>query len=516
MFKGLPFIGKMNEFLDRALHATVQKVGPSRAAIDVIGRGYYMLNPVPTVAYVVEAGSTDEIVVLTGHPVKPGDLIRLKTTANNINEFEIIVHEVIDANSFKLAGYLSANLTAGDTFDILRPITERFDSTGATLATVASPPLSYNRKAAGVTTQTDVLEDLDTPTNSRALPVVIHSIDGAPIVVNAGDLSVSTSHVNDSMALGDGTNLVGVTANNELKTKDTDVETQLTTLNAVDFATEAKQDTQITHLSEIEGAVETIESTIVADGAAQPTNGMIVGGHDGVGNFRHIRVTNAGVVKVEQDAQPLPTGAATETTLNGLLTAFNAEDFATAANQSTMIGHLSSIAAEDFATAANQATANGHLASIAAEDFATEATLAAMSAKLPATLGSLPMAQSLSVTMASNQAAIPVALVDSLESKPRHIIVHDSSFVNIPQATDLPVQIVASTSVQITSVKWSDEIGEIIGLYTGAAAAEVLVAVFAFGGDTIPVDIPAGTRVSIRNMKDVDITSGFATIQLIG
>lgn len=164
MFKGLPFIGKMNEFLDRALHATVQKVGPSRAAIDVIGRGYYMLNPVPSVPYVVEAGSTDEIVVLTGHPVKPGDLIRFKVTANNVNEFEIIVHEVVDANSFKLAGYLSSSLTAGDTFDILRPITERFDSTGATLATISTPPVSYNRKAAGVTTQTSVLEDLDSPT----------------------------------------------------------------------------------------------------------------------------------------------------------------------------------------------------------------------------------------------------------------------------------------------------------------------------------------------------------------
>ena len=42
------------------------------------------------------------------------------------------------------------------------------------------------------------------------------------------------------------------------------------------------------------------------------------------------------------------------------------------------------------------------LASIASEDFATEVTLAAMSAKLPATLGQKTKAGSLSVTVASD------------------------------------------------------------------------------------------------------------------
>lgn len=422
MLKGLPFIGKMNEFLDRALHATVQKVGPSRAAVDVIGRGYYMLNPVPSVPYVVEAGSTDEIVVLTGHPVKPGDLVRLKVTANPINEFEIIVHEVVDTNSFKLAGYLSANLTAGDTFDILRPITERFDSTGATLATVDSPPVSYNRKAAGVTTQTQVLEDLDSPTNSRALPVVIHSIDGAPIVVNAGDLSVSTSHVNDSMALGDGTNLVGVTASNELKTKDADLKIALDTLNTNDFATEAKQDTQIAHLSEIEGAVETLEATVATEGGAQPAVGIIVGGHNGAGVFRHLRVDGSGRLSV--DINSAPATLATEATLSALNTKVPANltvttnrllvdgsgvtqpvsvaslplptGAATEANQTTTHTRLGDLTEAAPASDTASSGLNGRLQRIAQR-------ITSLIGLLPTSLGQKTMAGSLAVVLPSDQ-----------------------------------------------------------------------------------------------------------------
>lgn len=234
--KGLPFIGKMHGFLDRVLHPTVNKVGNSTAAIDVKSRAYYCVNGTAT-PLTVGAASTDNLLNCVGLNAKPGDIIRILTTANGIKEFEITVDEAPDANSATLAGYLSANLAAGDTFHLLRPIHELVSSDGATLATVISPPIQYNRKSAGVTTATTVLEDLDTPTSSRALPVVIHSIDGAPIIVNAGDLSVSTSHVNDSMSIGDGTTLVGVTASNEFKTSDASVLSRLTNAVSVNNVT---------------------------------------------------------------------------------------------------------------------------------------------------------------------------------------------------------------------------------------------------------------------------------------
>jgi hypothetical protein len=298
--KGLPFIGKMNEFLDRVLHPTVQKVGNSRAAIEVIHKGYYVLNPAPSVPYVVEAGSTDNLLVLTGHTFKDGDMIRLLNTANNIKEFEIIIDRVVDANTVALAGYLSASLTAGDTFDALRAVSERFAADGSTLASLATPPVSYNRKVAGVTTQTLVLDDQDDVTNNRSLPVNIRSIDGAPINITAGDLNVSLDHANDSTKIGDGTRLVGVTANNELRTHDTDA---LTVLNTIDSDTSA------------------LRAAITTEGGAQPANVLVVGGHNGSGVARHLRVDTNGRLQVDVNSSALPSGASTETKQDTIITA---------------------------------------------------------------------------------------------------------------------------------------------------------------------------------------------------
>lgn len=226
-----------------------------------------------------------------------------------------------------------------------------------------------------------VAKDTGTPSNTNPVPVELVGAAG-PINITAGDLNVQLTDLGanfDRTRIGNGTYQWEMNATGEGLVKDTDLFNKLQTFSSENMTNLL---TANAHLSEIEGAVETLETTVVADGAAQPANGLIVGGHNGSGVFRHIRVSNAGVVHVEQTAQPLPTGAATETTLNNLLTAFNAEDFATASKQ-------------DAQTA--------HLANIASEDFATETTLAAMSAKLPASLGKKADTASLSVTLATNE-----------------------------------------------------------------------------------------------------------------
>lgn len=515
--KGLPFIGKLNEFIDRALHPTVQKVGSSRAATEVISKKYFLLNPVPTTPYVVEVGSTDNLVVVTGHNFKAGDLIRLVSTTNPIVEHEIIVDAVIDANTVSLAGYLSHNLSAGDTFNVLRPVSERVAEDGSSLSTVVSPPIQYNRVSSGITVPTTVTEDLDNPNQSRALPVVIHSIDGAPIIVNAGDLSVSTSHVNDSMAIGDGTTIMGVNPDGSINTKSIGT---LSTNNSTvanlgigavfsgladdclnygsisiaiyashDSATlglqfQASEDGVTWYTSDsynykaisgmqtyslapvaryfrlvyTNGATATttlkiqvifrqfyvkpsshrIGDTITQENDAELTKSVLTAQKPN-GDFTPIDATAAGnlktsveefdtgalnwgagnadtrtqrVILATDQVMNLPTGAATEatlatvakeTTLNSLLTAFNAEDFATSAKQDTMIASLASIAAEDFATSAKQDTMITSLGTLAGINYATETTLAAMSAKLPASLGKKADTASLSVTLATNE-----------------------------------------------------------------------------------------------------------------
>ena len=64
-------------------------------------------------------------------------------------------------------------------------------------------------------------------------------------------------------------------------------------------ATEAKQDTQITHLSEIEGAVENVELTVGTNTATAPTRSLQIGGKYVDGTFRDIKVDNIGKVIVD-------------------------------------------------------------------------------------------------------------------------------------------------------------------------------------------------------------------------
>lgn len=92
----------------------------------------------------------------------------------------------------------------------------------------------------------------------------------------------------------------------------------------------------------------------------------------------------------------------------------------------------------------------------------------------------------------------------------------DASSTNIPAQASLPLQLVASLASPIKRVQWQDDIGEFIGVYTGAAASEVLLFIVGPGGSGIDVSIPAATRISIKNMKATVISSGNATINFLG
>lgn len=85
---------------------------------------------------------------------------------------------------------------------------------------------------------------------------------------------------------------------------------------------------------------------------------------------------------------------------------------------------------------------------------------------------------------------------------------------NIPASASLPLQLVASTAQITRRIVFSDDIGELIQVFTGAAASEVLLATFPRGGGTKDVNIPAATRISIRAYENVAITSGFLNATL--
>ena len=129
--KGRPTSKKLtsptNDLREQDNFVTVLPIGSSRHALDTIPMGVYSIQT----SVAAEAGSTDELLVFTAHGAKRGDILRIESSANPIDEFEVAIKEIIDANTLRLASILSASLTLGDTVSILRPIAQRMDASGA-------------------------------------------------------------------------------------------------------------------------------------------------------------------------------------------------------------------------------------------------------------------------------------------------------------------------------------------------------------------------------------------------
>lgn len=132
-------------------------------------------------------------------------------------------------------------------------------------------------------------------------------------------------------------------------------------------------------------------------------------------------------------------------------------------------------------------------------------------------LGAAAMAASIPVVMATNQSAIPVAtsalaVVDQIDATP----LLDTSLTNIPASAGNPVTVVASLAAQAKKIVSVEDIGEYIGLYTGAALSEVLYCILPLGGGEIEVSIPIATRISLRAMKNAAITSSSIALNFLG
>jgi hypothetical protein len=421
--------------------ATIHEIGSKKAALDVLPKAVFVVA-----SDAVEAGVTDYQIPATGHSARVGDTIRFTSGVNQSIEAPVLS---IEANLITLAIKLDTAPSIADTFDICRHITLTLNSSGA-LSVTPGPmefirnssteqveedtAVSANNRALPTKlfilkdgTQEPVTKDTATPANTVAVPVEIVGASGTTINITAGDINVQTSHLgasHDSMRIGDGTTLLDVVsegdsgaksgvaimgwdgtnyfrvktnASGELIIGSSSLPTgaataanqttaigHLATLAAVDFATSAKQDTSNGHLATIAGVDFATQTTLAAMSAKLPAS---LGAKLSAASFSVVLASDATL--------PLPTGAAT------------------AANQTTAIGHLATLAAVDYATSAKQDTSNGHLATIAGVDFATQTTLAAMSAKLPATLGQKAKAASLAVTLASDEDTLNVKKVGS-------------------------------------------------------------------------------------------------------
>lgn len=509
---GYSFVGKREDYLSnlkiQKYYVTIGRLGTNKAGMDTMAYGLMRISE----DAVVEAGSTSSVVNITGHSAKVGDVLRVKVSANGINEMDIVILEVT-ANTITLDGVVSASFAAGDTVDILRPIPQRLSADGTTLAALEASPVQINVVSGGTTTATPVTEDLDTPANTVPLPVRLYGVSGT-LAITASDLNVSLSHAGanpDSVQLGDGTTTVGVTVANELKTKDASAVTELQAIKALDFATETTQ-------------------------AALSAKFGTIGQKTGAGSAPVVIASDQSAIPISNisGTVSLPTGAATEAkqdTGNTSLSTIAGKDFSTETTLSALNSKFASLgqkassgsapvvlstAQETILTAIQTALElidNAVSGSELQVDLvgiggaATEATISAINAKLPAALGQQNKAGSLSVTLASDYTTA-LNVVSFIQHKFATTNVDDDAYVTL-------ISDIGATAGKKVRIFYAG--GEPMYLATGAAASETNRMIIWPGMDAeIELSILANARLSIKLLNDTIVTSGILIINVLG
>lgn len=273
-----------------------------------------------------------------------------------------------------------------------------------------------------------VTKDTGTPANNVAVPVELVGASG-PINITAGDLNVQLTDLGsnfDRTRIGDGTNQWNMNASNEGLVHDADVlaELQAINTNTSGLATETTlasilanqtNSTQLTKITDGAGTVNTKQLGTALTGAdvGLVTNTTIHGlSSGGGGTYVDVKVNPAGKLLVDADvtSSVLPTGAATEVTLATLATEATAlntyNEIVTFGNESNtnqlvQIDLIGSKTETAPATDTASSGLNGRLQRIAQR-------LTSLIALFPSSIGQKAKADSLSVTLATDQGALSV------------------------------------------------------------------------------------------------------------
>ena len=513
-------------------YQTIQEIGTGKVGSDMIPKAVYAINPVTD--YVPEAGSTSQSITLAGHTAKVGDIIRF--TGGVLDAQEVGVSS-IDGSSLEFLHKFAADVTAADTFKLMRHITLTISKDGELSTT--SGPIQFTKDAAVVT----VNEDTGTPANNIPLPVKLTGATG-DINITAGDLNVQLSHLGvnaDVTQIGDGTNKWGINASLEGLVKDTDLLAEqvlqkaiLTALAAEDFstevtsaailakiiaapATEAKQDIQ-------EVSLDAILAKIIAAPATEAKQDTSKAVLDALLVELALKADLAETQPVSAASLPLPSGAATEVSLAALLAKVIAAP-STEAKQDIMEASLDAILAKIIAAPATEAkqdimetSLDAILAKIIAAP-ATEAKQDVMETSLDAILAKIiaaPATEAKQDVIETTLNAIELSVAK--EGVKVAVIPIDIGVNNIPATADVTgLELIASTATDLTKIQTIEDVGEYLGLYSGLPSALVLVCILPIAGGIVEVAIPSGTRLSIKHMKATAIsTSTYFSANLIG
>jgi len=376
-----------NEFV------TVSPVASNKKALDVKSVAITDMSGADKTPNAVSG----RVITLTAHGALPGDIIKFLSGANELMEVGIL--STPDANTIIIDAEIV--ISVSDTFRIFRAITPNVDASGN--FTVAQGPIQFLKDGNPI----QVTEDTVNPANNIPLPVKLTDITG-DVSITAHNLNVQLSDQGanpDVTRIGDGTNQLAITVGNAAKVDGSAV-TQPISAVALPLpsgaATEAKQDSEITKLTSIDGKLPanlTVTSTrllVDGSGVTQPVSGSVsvsnfpatqpVSGSVSVSNFPATQAISAASL-------PLPTGAATESTLSVLNTKIPGSLTVTSARLLV-----------DGSGVTQPVSGSVSITNLPASQT-VDGTVAV--SNLPAALGQTTMAGSTSVTIASNQTAIP-------------------------------------------------------------------------------------------------------------
>ena len=433
---------------------TGQPIGSNRKSLDVIPVGLTVINE----SMIVEAGSNDFNITFTGHGAKVGDVVRILSSANSVNEFEIHIDKIVDEDNFELSSVLSAALVAGDEVALLRPISQKLASDGSNLSS-----LQFFKNGEAVL----VNEDTATPANNVPLPVKLTSFEG-DITLNAQQINVNLDDQNDSVAIGDGSgNILGISAN-PLKTADSAVataiglqakltDTQPISAASLPLPTGAATETTLSSINTKTPALVSGKVPVDGSGVTQPISATSLPLPSGAATETtlssilsdlQLKADKTETQPVSLSSIPLPSGAATETTLSSILSDLQLKADKTetqpvsaaslplpsgAATEVTLGNLLTELALK----ADSNETQPVSIASLPLPSgAATETTLSGLNNKIP-TIGQKTMSGSIPVTIASDQPIVPLSLSGTVSSGNSSVIPLDANEVFTGDWVDL-------------------------------------------------------------------------------
>ena len=423
---------------------TVHRLGSGKTGQNVILKSVAerTANPQPVVSVTSRDKNKEFIIEITAHGAKVGDICRFYTGAVRYLEYDIV--EVIDANSFVIQNIGGGNPAVADTAKIMFYVTSKADSEGN--VNFSPGPTQFVHNAVSTQVEQDdavpannkplptglyyykdgviipVRRDTVTPSNNAPLPVELIGFDGGTINITSGDINVQLSDMGatfDSARIGDGSGVylkvnadgsinVVSDALTEVQLRSAPLEVEASSLplpsGAATSALQTSGNTLLGAVTETAPATDTASSGINGrlQRIAQRLTSLIallptsVGQKTSSGSLPVVLPSDQ-VVPVSGDfypatqpvsiaSQPLPTGAATA----ALQTSGN-----------TLLGAVTETApANDTASSG----LNGRLQRIAQR-------LTSLIGLLPTSIGQKTTAQSLAVTLPSDQ-TVPVSMTE--------------------------------------------------------------------------------------------------------